>query len=144
METLLNRYRQTDGLSGDSVWALFEVREGLVWVGVTSGIDSFRDARVVTFSAAHGLGKDLAAGILASRDGTVWVANNVSSRSHPQRKVTFIGRRNGLPGHQVAAMLEDRAGNMWVGVDDGLHLFKDGRFVVCRNQAASRSEWWLD
>ena len=25
-------------------------------------------------------------------------------------------------------MLEDRAGNMWVGVDDGLYLFKDGRF----------------
>ena len=25
-------------------------------------------------------------------------------------------------------MLEDRAGNLWVGVDDGLYLFKDGRF----------------
>jgi ligand-binding sensor domain-containing protein len=25
-------------------------------------------------------------------------------------------------------MLEDRAGNMWVGVDDGLYLFRDGRF----------------
>ena len=25
-------------------------------------------------------------------------------------------------------MLEDRAGNMWVGVDDGLYLFKNGRF----------------
>ena len=25
-------------------------------------------------------------------------------------------------------MIEDHAGNMWVGVDDGLYLFKDGRF----------------
>ena len=25
-------------------------------------------------------------------------------------------------------MLEDRAGNMWVGVDNGLYLFKNGRF----------------
>ena len=25
-------------------------------------------------------------------------------------------------------MMEDRAGNFWVGVDDGLYLFKDGRF----------------
>ena len=25
-------------------------------------------------------------------------------------------------------MLEDRAGNLWVGVDDGLYLFKNGRF----------------
>ena len=25
-------------------------------------------------------------------------------------------------------MMEDRAGNFWVGVDDGLYLFKNGRF----------------
>src|SRR5262249_29856006 len=74
----VERYRQTDGLSGDSVWALFEDREGIVWAGTTSGLDSFRDLPVVTFSARQGLGKDLAAGIRASRDGTVWVANSGS------------------------------------------------------------------
>ena len=124
----VERYRQTDGLSGDSVWALSEDREGIVWAGTTSGIDSFRDPRVVTFSAVQGLGKDLAAGILASRDGTVWVANNGSLDRIRNGTVTSIGRSHGLPGNQVAAMLEDRAGNLWVGVDDGLYLFKDGRF----------------
>ena len=124
----VERYRQTDGLSGDSVWALSEDREGIVWAGTTSGIDSFRDPRVVTFSAVQGLGKDLAAGILASRDGTIWVANNGSLDRIRNGTVTSIGRSHGLPGNQVAAMLEDRAGNLWVGVDDGLYLFKDGRF----------------
>ena len=124
----VERYRKTDGLSGDSVWTLFEDREGIVWAGTTSGIDSFRDPRVVTFSATQGLGKDLAAGILASRDGTVWVANNGSLDRIRNGTVTSIGRNDGLPGNQVAAMLEDRAGNLWVGVDDGLFVFEDGRF----------------
>ncbi len=52
----VEHYGHTEGLSGDSVWALFEDREGLVWAGSTSGIDSFRDPRVTTFSALQGLG----------------------------------------------------------------------------------------
>ena len=121
-------YGHTEGLSGDSVWALFEDREGIIWAGSTSGIDSFRDPHIVTFSALEGLGKDLAAGVLAGRDGTIWVANNGSLDRIKNGTITSIRRRNGLPGDQVASLLEDRAGNMWVGVDDGLYLLKDGRF----------------
>ena len=124
----VEHYGHTEGLSGDSVWAFFEDREGIVWSGSTSGIDSFRDPRVVTFSAVEGLGKDLAAGILASRDATIWVANNGSLDRIKDGTVSSIRRSNGLPGDQVAAMLEDHAGNMWLGVDEGLYLFKDGRF----------------
>ena len=124
----VEHYGHTEGLSGDSVWALFEDREGLVWAGSTSGIDSFRDPRVTTFSALQGLGKDLAAGILASRDGTIWVANDGSLDRIRNGTVSSIRRANGLPGDQVAAMLEDHAGNFWVGVDDELYLFKDGQF----------------
>ena len=125
---IAEHYGHTDGLSGDSVWALTEDREGIVWAGSTSGVDSFRDPRVATFSAAQGLGKDLAAGILASRDGTIWVANNGSLDHIKNGTVSSIGRSEGLPGDQVASLLEDHAGNLWVGVDDELYLFKDGRF----------------
>ena len=127
-ENTVEHYGHTEGLSGDSVWTLFEDREGLVWAGSTSGIDSFRDPRVTTFSALQGLGKDLAAGILATRDGTIWVANNGSLDRIKNGTVSSIRRSDGLPGDQVASLLEDHVGNMWVGVDDGLYLFKNGRF----------------
>src|SRR5271167_2069690 len=125
---VVDHYDHTNGLSGDSVWALFEDREGIVWAGTTSGIDSFRDPAVATFTPTEGLGKDLAAGILASRDGSVWIANSGSLDRIQNGTVSSIRRSNGLPGEQVAAMLEDHGGNMWVGVDDALYLFKDGRF----------------
>ena len=124
----VEHYDHTNGLSGDSVYALFEDREGIVWVGTTSGIDGFRDPPVVTFSQVEGLGKDLPAGVLASRDGTIWVANAGSLDHIVNGNVSSIRAGKGLPGNQVTRLLEDRAGNLWVGVDDGLYLFKDGRF----------------
>jgi signal transduction histidine kinase/streptogramin lyase len=124
----VEHYDHTNGLSGDSVYALFEDREGIVWAGTTSGVDSFRDPPVVTFSQAEGLGKDLPAGILASRDGTIWVANAGSLDHIVNGNVSSIRAGEGLPGEQVTRLLEDRAGNLWVGVDDSLYLFKNGRF----------------
>ena len=126
--TVVEHYGKAEGLSGDTVFALFQDREGMVWTGTTEGIDSFRDPAVTTFSRLQGLGSDAAVGILATRDGGIWIANTGSLDHIENGTVSSIRTGSGLPGHQVAAMLEDRAGNMWVGVDDGLYLFKNGNF----------------
>ena len=125
---VVEHYGRTDGLSSDTVAGLFEDREGIVWAATTNGIDSFRDPRIVTFSAVEGLGRDAVTGVLTGKDGTIWIANSGSLDHIVNGNVSSIRAGNGLPGHQVASMLEDRAGNFWVGVDDGLYLFKDGRF----------------
>jgi len=125
---VVEHYGRADGLSSDTVTALFEDKERIVWATTTNGIDSFRDPRITTFSALEGLGKDAVTGVLASKDGTIWIANSGSLDHIVNASVSSIRSENGLPGHQVASLLEDRVGNLWVGVDDGLYLFKDGRF----------------
>ena len=125
---VVEHYGRTEGLSSDTVAALFEDREGIVWAATTNGIDSFHDPRIVTFSSLEGLGNDAVAGVLASQDGTIWIANSGSLDHIANGSVSSIRAGHGLPGHQVASMMQDRAGNFWVGVDDGLYLFKDGRF----------------
>ena len=125
---VVDHYQRTEGLSSDTVLALFEDREGIVWTVTTNGIDSFSDPRVTTFSAREGLGADAAAGVLASRDGTIWVANAGSLDHIKGGAVSSIRRANGLPGHQITSLLEDRAGRLWVGVDDSLYLFENGAF----------------
>ena len=124
-----DHYTRMGGLSSDFVRSFFEDREGTVWAVTSNGVDNFHDPRIATYSTAEGLAKDWAVGVLASKDGTVWVAN-ADSLDHIAKDGTISSIRtgHGLPGSQVSSLLEDRAGNLWVGVDDGLYIFKDGRF----------------
>jgi len=128
-ENIVDHYGRTEGLSSDTVNAVFIDREGILWAGTPQGIDNFRDPPIASFSSLEGLGNDAAEGVLASRDGTIWVANFGSlDQIQKNGTVSSIRTRDGLPGNRVASMLEDRAGNMWVGVDDGLYLFKNRQF----------------
>ncbi len=105
---VVEHYGRTEGLSSDTVTALFEDREGIVWAATTNGIDSFRDPSIATFSGSEGLGKDAVTGVLAGQDGTIWIANSGSLDHIVKGDVSSIRAGNGLPGHQVASMLEDR------------------------------------
>ena len=125
---VVDHFGRAEGLSSDAVNTLFEDREGIVWAATPDGIDKFRDPRVTSFTAVEGLGND-PMGVLASRDGTIWVANR-GSLDHIEKNgiISSIRTGDGLPGSRATYMLEDHAGNLWVGVDDGLFLFKNGRF----------------
>ena len=69
-------FRESDGLSGDVIFSLFEDREGSVWVSTNGGLDRFRDLAVSTISVKQGLSSDAAWSILAARDGSVWVGSS--------------------------------------------------------------------
>jgi PAS domain S-box-containing protein len=120
----VEHFGRADGLSSDTVFDLYEGDDGIVWAATSNGIDNFRDLPITTFSTSEGLRQDEAVSVMATKDGTVWVANLGS--------LDFI--RNGVvssvrvPGQQVTSLLEDHQGNIWVGVDDGLFIYKDGRF----------------
>jgi len=120
----VDHFGRADGLSSDTVHDLYEGDDGIVWAATSDGIDNFRDLPVTTFSASEGIGRIGTASVMATKDGTVWVASLGT--------LDFV--RNGtvssvrVPGEQVSSLLEDHQGNIWVGVDDGLFIYKNGRF----------------
>src|SRR5262249_54634855 len=75
-EGITDVFAQTDGLSGDDVSAIFEDREGSIWVATTSGLDRFRESAVISYSMKEGLSSDLITSVLASTDGSVWLGTS--------------------------------------------------------------------
>jgi PAS domain S-box-containing protein len=118
----VDHFGRADGLSSDTVFGLYESDDGIVWAATSDGIDNFRDLPVTTFSASEGQAGG--ASVMATKDGTVWVGGAGTLDLVKNGVVSSVR----VPGDQVSSMLEDRRGNIWIGVDDGLFLYKDGRF----------------
>src|SRR5271168_4518329 len=132
----IDRFRSSDGLSGDAVSDLFQDREGNIWIATSRGIDNFHDLRVASFSTRQGLSADQVNSVLASRDGTVWIGNyNLDILR--SGKITSMQPRNGLPGREMTSLLEDRAGQLWVGTDEELSVYERGKFTKIHTRDGS-------
>src|SRR5262249_45304299 len=64
-------FSRSDGLTGDHVLALFEDREGSIWIATDKGLDRFRELPVVTYSTKQGLAHPSGA-VVGTRDGSIW------------------------------------------------------------------------
>jgi PAS domain S-box-containing protein len=130
----VDRFRTTDGLSGNDPDRFFEDREGNLWLTTSEGVDCFHDIPVVNFSVHEGLSGDAVGSILAAQNGTVWIGNHSNLDYVKGDVVSSIGPKNGLPGSRVTSLFEDHAGRLWVGLDNGLFVYEHGRFRAIRRR----------
>ena len=108
-----SRFTRADGLSGDSALAIFEDREGNVWVSTSDGVDRFRADKLVRVPLPHGL---LYPSLAAAPGGGVWVA---STEVAPVR-MSQNSLRLPAVGPRITSVLRDSHGNVWMAGALGL------------------------
>jgi signal transduction histidine kinase/ligand-binding sensor domain-containing protein len=127
--TQVDHYSKTEGLSNDSINAVFEDRESNIWVATKVGVDRFRDVVPYTYSVHEGLSNSDVGAVLAGSDGTIWINNLVSLDAlHPDGTVTSLHGGKELPGQAVGSLMEDHQTRLWVGIDNGLQIFDGHAF----------------
>ncbi len=125
-------FTHKDGLSSDHVYALFEGREGSIWVATSEGLDQFRELPVTSLTVKQGLSSPTTNSVLAARDGSIWIGTTGGLyRWDHGRTTVYQGRSNlGLAEDEIQSLFEDERGRIWVSSFSGLAAFGKGKFTA--------------
>jgi signal transduction histidine kinase/ligand-binding sensor domain-containing protein len=125
-------FTHNDGLSSDQVFALFEGREGTIWVATSEGLDQFRELPVTSLSVKQGLSSAIATSILAARDGSLWIGTADGLNRWNNGRMTIYRMRGypGLPDDDIQSLFEDERGRIWISSPRGLARFEKGKFTA--------------
>jgi signal transduction histidine kinase len=126
-------YTQAEGLAQNSVFAVYESRDGTVWAGtLNNGLSELRNGRFKTFTTADGLASNAVSSIAENADGTMWFGtpNGLSEMSSSGWRTYTV--RDGLSSQDVTCLLNDSNGVLWIGTGDGLAFLNHGHVRVPR------------
>ena len=116
------------GLAQNSVYSVYESRDGSVWAGTLSGgVSRLRNGRFTNFTNAQGLGSNTVVAMTEGSDGTMWFATPKGLSAFADSHWRTLGVRDGLPTENINCLLEDSGNILWIGTAKGLSYWAAGR-----------------
>lgn len=120
-------YRTAEGLSQNSVYSVYESRDGAVWAGtISGGVSRMQAGKFTTYTSADGLASNTVASIIEDAQGAMWFATPTGLSRFASGRWRTYKQPDGLPSENVNCLLEDSAGTLWIGTSTGLAFQKRG------------------
>ncbi|MBW7996470.1 MAG: AAA domain-containing protein [Candidatus Glassbacteria bacterium] len=146
-------YTTENGLPSNNINAVFEDREGNIWVGTYGGgVSRLSGLAFTTYTTADGLAGNSIAPVLEDAEGNIWF-NDMNVRftdmnvngvtRYDGEKWTTYTTEDGLAGNLVYDMLQDSRGNLWFATADGLSRF-DGEKWKTYGETNERGSYYDD
>ncbi len=124
----MEAFGEKQGLTANEAHAIFEDREGNLWVGTALGLDQFRWANLVTERAdlpvnnwSTQMAQDSRGGLFGSDDVRLLA---FPSHGSPRTIATL--------SKPIRALCSDRAGGLWVATFETIHHWANGRMSLIR------------
>lgn len=152
-EILFDHYTRNQGLSQNTIYALFQDHLGFLWIGTGDGLCRFDGYTFKNFrmssSDSNSLSNNGVFALCEDKDGIIWIGTRGGglNRYDPRTERFSVfqndaGDSTSLSHNIVSAILEDDHGNLWVGTNGGgLNCLNrtTGKFIrFDRNNSASQ------
>ncbi|HYH06551.1 MAG TPA: response regulator [Thermoanaerobaculia bacterium] len=120
------RITRANGLLGETLWTMFEDREGNLWFGQNGGASRLR-AGYEAFSAwtersQPPLPDSSTFAVLPEWRGAMWIATGSGIAAMSGANITTLTVANGLHSNQVYAIAPDAQGRLWLGTSAGINV----------------------
>ena len=116
-------YTSRNGLSSNTVRAVLQDSQGLLWLGTSGGLDSFDGREFIHYPLPGAEGGTVQC-LYEDSSGYLWLGTDGAAfrfgANGPERVPDF-------PGAQVTAFVQDREGAVWIGTwGKGVFRYADG------------------
>ncbi|HMW31839.1 MAG TPA: two-component regulator propeller domain-containing protein [bacterium] len=129
----LEQFSEKEGLTNNRISALFEDREGSLWIGTfRGGLNRLRDGKFITYASANGMVHPVVYPIVQEHNGDMWFGTEGGLSHYSGNRFVNYTTANGLSNNQVRGIVRDSRGRLWVGTyGAGLDIFNpaSGRFA---------------
>lgn len=122
---------RADGIPGQQVLALFEDRDGFIWIGTDAGLARHEGTRIRTFlhdrKDPHSLSNDVIWDITGDEHGRVWVATDHGLCGYDaltggfDRVAITQAYNDRTSANRIHRVVADGHGTLWLATEDGLH-----------------------
>jgi signal transduction histidine kinase/ligand-binding sensor domain-containing protein/CheY-like chemotaxis protein len=129
-EGALTNYGSEIGLRG-SPRAIFEDRDGSLWLGTSAGLFRMKDGKVTPYLTNKGAANNHVYAMFQDRAGNVWVGTDEGGlNKFTGHSVKTYTKADGLADNWIPAIYEDRSGDIWIGTfSGGVSRLRDGKFT---------------
>ncbi len=134
-------YTVRDGLPSNRITALYEDREGSVWVGTDAGAARIVNRKVERFSLGDVLSGEMILSFYEDREGDLWAGteSNGVTILREQKFTTYTDAESAAQD-VVRCVFEDSSGAVWMGTSgQGVRRFAGGKFSAITTRMACRA-----
>jgi ligand-binding sensor domain-containing protein len=118
------KYTAAEGLPANTITALAQSADGLLWAGASNGYAATFDGG--RWQVHPDLIGETITAMAAGPDGALWFGTNRGVVRYDEHNWSANTAQNGLEGGEVKALLVDRAGRVWAAMAAGLASFEEG------------------